>query len=199
MRIPARIHRARPTRARPIRAKAVLAALLLLSPLSAAAQSKEMSKQDAEGLSDFFKSCLFAKQAGDCSLVNAEEPAAIAAMLQAEGFGATLGTDDYGDPYVESAAEGLNFQIYFYGCENGAACREIQYHAGFNLDVPLSSEQLNEWNRGWRFGRLYNDDEGDPHLEYDVTLSGGVSAENLSDTFEVWRDTLSAFKEHIGW
>lgn len=176
---------------------AFLAAAIALSAPAAAQQ--EMSREDADGVADFFKSCLFAEQAQPCDLVDATDAPALAALLEAEGYGATLGTDDYGDPYIESAAEGLNFQIYFYGCEDGAACTDIQYHAGFNLDGPLSPEQMNDWNRGWRFGRLYNDDEGDPHLEYDVTLAGGVSRANFQDTFQVWRETLVSFKEHIGW
>ena len=56
---------------------------------------------------------------------------------------------------------------------------------------------INEWNKTKRFGRAYIDAEGDPCVELDYDLEGGVSDESI----KVWFDTVSAivrsFKTHV--
>lgn len=56
---------------------------------------------------------------------------------------------------------------------------------------------VNEWNKTKRFGRAYIDAEGDPCVELDYDLEGGVSDESI----KVWFDTVSAivrsFKTHV--
>jgi len=47
------------------------------------------------------------------------------------------------------------------------------YYAVAN--VPLAPAQINAWNRGFRFSRAYLDDDGDPSLETDLDLEGGVT------------------------
>ena len=56
---------------------------------------------------------------------------------------------------------------------------------------------VNEWNKTKRFGRAYIDAEGDPCVELDYDLEGGVS----DDSIKVWFDTVTAivrsFKTHV--
>ncbi len=56
---------------------------------------------------------------------------------------------------------------------------------------------VNEWNKTKRFGRAYIDAEGDPCVELDYDLEGGVSDESI----KVWFDTVTAivrsFKTHV--
>ncbi len=56
---------------------------------------------------------------------------------------------------------------------------------------------VNEWNKTKRFGRAYIDAEGDPCVELDYDLEGGVS----DDSIRVWFGTVSAivrsFKAHV--
>lgn len=47
---------------------------------------------------------------------------------------------------------------------------------------------MNEWNKTKRFGRAYLDAEGDPVVELDYDLEGGVS----DDSVKVWFDTVTA-------
>ncbi len=56
---------------------------------------------------------------------------------------------------------------------------------------------INEWNKTKRFGRAYIDAEGDPCVELDYDLEGGVS----DDSIKVWFDTVTAivrsFRTHV--
>ena len=56
---------------------------------------------------------------------------------------------------------------------------------------------INEWNKTKRFGRAYIDAEGDPCVELDYDLEGGVS----DDSLKVWFDTVTAivrsFRTHV--
>ena len=56
---------------------------------------------------------------------------------------------------------------------------------------------INEWNKTKRFGRAYIDAEGDPCVELDYDLEGGVS----DDSIKVWFDTVTAivksFRAHV--
>ncbi len=47
---------------------------------------------------------------------------------------------------------------------------------------------VNEWNKTKRFGRAYIDSDGDPVVELDYDLEGGVS----DDSVKVWFDTVTA-------
>ena len=70
--------------------------------------------------------------------------------------------------------------------------------AYYGLSGTSANVQLvNEWNKSKRFGRGYIDDEGDPCVELDYDLEGGVS----DDSIKVWFDTVTAivraFKAHV--
>ena len=56
---------------------------------------------------------------------------------------------------------------------------------------------INEWNKTKRFGRAYIDGDGDPCVELDYDLEGGVTDDNV----KVWFDTVTAivrsFKTHV--
>ncbi|WP_128415146.1 YbjN domain-containing protein [Thermus tenuipuniceus] len=82
------------------------------------------------------------------------------------------------------------------GCEKGR-CSILALSAGFAKKVRL--EELNEWNRGRRFSRAYLDKEGDPWVEWELDLAGGVTRETLRRFFRMFSQAvLPLFIEHIG-
>lgn len=123
----------------------------------------------------------------------------VARWLQDQGYKAELKVGESGKPYVRSAAEGVSFSIYLYDCKAGDRCASLQFSASFDLDKPMDLKVVNAWNRDKRFLKAYLDDEGDPFVEYDASVSPGGSYEALNDDFLVWTSTLPAFKSHIGW
>lgn len=97
--------------------------------------------------------------------VDASDAAVLADLLQELGYRAMLSTDGSGDPLILSSADGSDFRIYFYGCSNGQACKTIQFSRGYDMDQGMSLEQVNTWNREYRFGKVYLDDEAEPFSE----------------------------------
>lgn len=132
--------------------------------------------------------------------VDASDAAVLAGVLQDLGYRAMLSTDSSGDPLIRSSADGSEFSIFFYGCSSGQACKAIQFSKGYDMATGMSLEQVNEWNREYRFGKVYLDDEADPFIEMDVNLDfGGVARENFADTFDWWLVTTREFEAFIGW
>jgi len=128
-------------------------------------------------------------------LVDATEPETIRAYAEEIGH-AELTTDIHGDPLIESDAAGYRYSIFFYGCEEHSECAALMFWAGFASDDHDSGD-MGDWNRSQRFGKAYIDDQDDPNVELNVSLSGGVSPKNLADVFTRWRFVLVRFAEHV--
>jgi len=135
----------------------------------------------------------------EAQMVKAQDPQSLVRALQGAGYAAKLGTDKVGDPMITSGVNGTTFQIFFYNCTDHKACATVQFHSGYDLQTSPSLDQINEWNRGQRFGRAYLDKENDPILEMDVDLDdGGVAPLLFIDNIEFWASILSNFEKHIG-
>jgi hypothetical protein len=128
------------------------------------------------------------------SLITASDVDAIANL--ARGYGsATVQTDDVGDPQILGRIDGIRYTVSFYGCVNGASCTTLQFRAAWTNPGSATLETMNAWNQDKRFGKAYLDYSGDPVIEWDVNLFGGVTAANLDDTFDWWKLVLQSFAE----
>lgn len=119
----------------------------------------------------------------------------------ASGHGSTeVDKLDDGSPRIKGRIDGIRYQILFYGCEkNGSKCQNIQLYAGWSLaeDQKVGMAAINDWNRNYRFGKAYLDAENDPVIEYDISLEGGVSRQNLDESLETWSEVISGFEEKV--
>lgn len=131
-------------------------------------------------------------------LVDAADPARIAALMVGLGYQAELDTSDPGSPFIRGSAEGANYGIYFYGCTNGVDCRAIQFVAGFTLNSPATLEMANNWNKRRIVGQAYLADSGAIRIAYYVAMQHGVSETNFAFLFGQWRIALRDFMDHIG-
>lgn len=123
----------------------------------------------------------------------------IAALLRAEGYVATVGSDPAGDPMIQSAAQGVDWTLFFYDCGADGTCGSVQFTAGFVAQDEIPLERMNAWNKGARFTRAYLDDDGDPILEMDVNLGSGIPEDTMRDNIGLWSAGLGQFLRHIGW
>lgn len=87
--------------------------------------------------------------------------------------------------------------MYLTACSSGKKCKRMQLHAGYSMSKKPSMGQINEWNKSKLFSRAYLDSDGDPHLESDIDIEGGVSRETIRDFFRTYRISVRAFTEHI--
>jgi hypothetical protein len=129
-------------------------------------------------------------------MLDATDPQAIAAAVQEAGFRAVLTTDGLGDPMIESAAHGHNFVVQFFGCDSGIACKYLVFRTAFAGGSTL--EAMNAWNADQLVGTAFLDAEGDPALDFFVSLDGGVSRANLLDVIDWWQIAMGDFVTHIG-
>lgn len=70
----------------------------------------------------------------------------------------------------------------------------LQFYAAF-AGGGSSLAKVNAWNKSKRYSRSYIDDDGDPVLELDLDLAGGVTRARIVDflktarlSFVAWRD-----------
>jgi hypothetical protein len=132
-------------------------------------------------------------------LVDATSPQAIASLLQGAGYRAEVTVDNVKDPLIKSSAAGVDFSIYFYGCENNTNCQSIQFSSGYDLDRGSSFQAMNDWNAAQRFGYAYLDNESDPFVNMDINMASGISSDNFLDSLQLWEQVLSDFQTHIDW
>jgi len=135
--------------------------------------------------------------AGAQAFVDASDVDIISAMVQDEGYRAVIGTDGVGDPMVTSAANGYDFDIFFYGCTDNENCRDIQFSASFDLEDGMSLTRAQDFNLEKRWAKVYLDEDSDPRLEMDYNMYGGVSATNFNDTLDWWVIIMNEFIEYI--
>jgi hypothetical protein len=132
------------------------------------------------------------------SIVSAEDPGEIAAVIQKLGFQAKLEKDGVGDPVIRSSAGGVEFTIYFYDCTNNRRCKSLHFTAGYDLPDGTTLAAVQQWNADKRFASAYLDDENDPFLQMDINTDGGVTEQNFESSFELWQSLKGEFENHIG-
>jgi hypothetical protein len=132
--------------------------------------------------------------------VSAHYPQSIVDALRDAGYKAVLTVDDVGDPKIDSAASGVSYSIWFYGCDgSGERCTDVQFFAGFNLDAPLDPMTMNDWNRDNNIGTAYLDEEGDPFIRHHIFSLDGYPRPAFDGFLSVWERALADFKVLIGW
>ncbi|KRA83432.1 YbjN domain-containing protein [Altererythrobacter sp. Root672] len=129
--------------------------------------------------------------------VRAQDPATVVSALQQGGYKAQLTTDSSGDPMIRSAANGSDFEIFFYGCTDNRDCRTVQFHSGYQ-EPAMTLESFNKWNAEHRFGRAYLDSKGVARVEMDVDLDdGGLSQKLFEDNVEFWASVMGDFEGQV--
>jgi hypothetical protein len=72
----------------------------------------------------------------------------------------------------------------------------IMFRSGFR-DSNATPRKVNEWNRSRRFSRTYLDADGDPNLELDLDLKGGVSEIRLLGYLRTCRLSFTTWVDEV--
>jgi hypothetical protein len=129
----------------------------------------------------------------------------VVTSLTAEEMEAILKEAGYRYERVKEGAEvffslrigGLRALLFLTDC-NGGRCGSLQLFAGFKMGKPPTLERINAWNREKRFSRAYLDKDGDPVLESELDLEGGVTRQAIISFLETFEISLSRFATWIG-
>ena len=133
------------------------------------------------------------------TIVSAENPDALIAIIQELGFQARLEKDDVGDPIIRSSSGGVDFRIYFYECKNNKRCKSLHFSVGYDLADGSSLDAVQAWNADKRFASAYLDGESDPFLQMDINTDGGITQKNFENSFELWQSLKGEFEQFIDW
>lgn len=93
--------------------------------------------------------------------------------------------------FIQWKLEGYRCQVFV--AENSEA---IQFHISFG-DGNATLKKINVWNSTKRFSRAYLDDDGDPHLELDLDLAGGVAEARIKDYLRTCKVSLAAWCKEV--
>ncbi len=74
----------------------------------------------------------------------------------------------------------------------------LLFYTGWTTDAAISLALINEWNSTSRFGRAYIDDSGDPVIELDLLLTGGVTEGTIQEYITVFAQAASSLGVALG-
>jgi hypothetical protein len=120
-------------------------------------------------------------------LIDRVSTATLKRMMETEGNSVSI--NDRGN--IVWKVEGLTAIMLIYEGE-----QSIQFYCSVSgSDATL--KKVNRWNETKRFSRSYIDAEGDPCLELDLDLAGGVTTERIQSFFRTCRLSLSAWRTEV--
>jgi hypothetical protein len=123
----------------------------------------------------------------------------IADLMKRTGYSVEVKATEE-DSYIVASRgkDTYSFRVFFFGCDEGTMknCKSVQFYGGFTPNQKPDLAALNAYARDNRWGRVYQDKEGDPVIEMDVDLEkGGMSEALFLDNVEYFEAVLDEFGE----
>ncbi|QDU41027.1 hypothetical protein Mal4_53920 [Maioricimonas rarisocia] len=109
-------------------------------------------------------------------------------ILRAEGY-FNVEVDADGD--LNFKIEGTKVQIFVANDQES-----IQFHSAW-AGTNATLRKVNEWNKTKKYSKAYLDDDGDPHLELDLDLAGGVTVARIKDFVLTCKLSLNLFQQEV--
>jgi hypothetical protein len=134
------------------------------------------------------------------AFLSAADPAGLASYLKQVGLKAELSTDGDGEPGIETGLGGIPVKIWFYDCKpRGEDCTSVQLQTGLETTTKLTLDQVNGFNRQYRFATLALDESNDPILSQDVAMPRpGLSPAAFRATLAVFETQIGRLKALVG-
>lgn len=121
------------------------------------------------------------------SIVTTTTADQLVAFMKAEGY--TVEVDADGD--LSWKLDGFK-SVLFVAKDNAS----LLFYAAFS-DGNGTLEKVNNWNKTRKYSRSYIDNDGDPCLELDLDLVGGVTPDRIKDYLRTCRDSFSAWRTEV--
>ena len=103
---------------------------------------------------------------------------------------AALSMDERDAPVWQVSRKGVLLTIACYDRQSVDRYGSLLFYAGWQTSRTVPLAEINAWNRMARFGRAYIDEEGDPVLELDLLVAGGVTEETIKAVIDVFVDSV---------
>ena len=85
------------------------------------------------------------------------------------------------------------YKVAFFVLSDGESVQA--YFGRSGTEARLAS--INAWNKSKRYSRAYLDDDGDPVLELDLDLAGGVTPDRIRDFIRTVKLSVSKFSSEV--
>jgi hypothetical protein len=129
-------------------------------------------------------------------MFDASDPAGIARFMERTGYRVELRAAANGDPVIAGRFSAAEYTIQFYECEGGQFCNSVQFMTQAPRPASLTPDAANAFNGRWRYVRVVYD-AAQVKLLMDVNLDAGVTADNLEDTLDIWRQLVEIYEREI--
>lgn len=107
---------------------------------------------------------------------------------------------DGGDAFFRVETGGVRWLVFFYGCDAGALCGDLQYSVTFGAP-GVTGEAINAWNRDRRFLKawLLPAEDGAPLAvaQVDVLFQSGLPPSQLADATRIFLEGVVLFDQHL--
>jgi hypothetical protein len=120
---------------------------------------------------------------GTSQVVESVTKTQMLSLMKAEGY--AVETDSDGD--IVWKIDG--FRTFMFVSKDGAS---LQLFASFG-DGNATLKKVNEWNKSKMYSRTYLDEDGDPCLELDLDMAGGVTVARIKDFLKTCRVSYQAW------
>jgi len=100
--------------------------------------------------------------------------------------------DNNNDPTWTFTYLGILITIISYDEVMPGCYGSLLFYTGWATEVDISLTMINDWNSSSRFGRAYIDDSGDPVIELDLLMAGGVTADTIREYITVFTQAASS-------
>lgn len=122
----------------------------------------------------------------------------VVSILKDNGYRAEIVVGRPGTPgaFVRTGIAGHTVVVWFFDCA-AETCSAIQFWTGFQKSPKFSAALVARWNTEFRYAKLHLTKEGDLHVEYDVSLKGGVSSDYIKYAARLDESLLLRLDEYI--
>lgn len=130
--------------------------------------------------------------------VSSQDPASIAKLLRDRDQTVIITVDEFGDPFIETSFNNIDYNVLFYGCTAHELCSSLSLRAQRFGVGSASYEAVNRWNTDQRWTKLYTDEANSATMEMDLLFRDGpISVAAFVSRIDIWERSLLEFARYI--
>lgn len=130
--------------------------------------------------------------------ISSQAPSSIAKFLEDRGQTVIVTVDEFDDPFIETSVDNVDYNIFFYGCSDNAACTSISMRAQRISPGEASTDVLNGWNRDQRWTKVYSGDINSIIMEMDFLFEESLMDAMLFEAkLDLWERSLAQFVSFV--
>lgn len=145
-----------------------------------------------------FAGCSVLAGPASAQTITSKDPDGIASLLRERGQVVIVTVDEFNDPFIETSVGNVDYNMFFYGCDEHVACTSVSLRAQRISSGGASFAVMNQWNTDQRWTKLYTADINSAILEMDLLFGDGAMSEGVFAAYlDIWDRSLEEFVRYI--